>query len=210
MQRTTSPTRGRLLAAAISLTAAPALALVAACAGGSSGGTTSTTAGAAAPASSSTSAQAATYPVTVTGDNGQVTIPAQPKKIVSLAPADTEILYAIGAGPQVVAVDDQSNYPQGVPTTKLSGYKPNAEAIAGYAPDLVVLSGDDNGVVAALTKLKIPALVSARRRRSTRATPSTRRWARPPGTRPRRPRPSSRSRTGSPPPSRPCRRPPSR
>ena len=159
MQRTTSPTRGRLLAAAISLTAAPALALVAACAGGSSGGTTSTTAGAAAPASSSTSAQAATYPVTVTGDNGQVTIPAQPKKIVSLAPADTEILYAIGAGPQVVAVDDQSNYPQGVPTTKLSGYKPNAEAIAGYAPDLVVLSGDDNGVVAALTKLKIPALV---------------------------------------------------
>ena len=46
-----------------------------------------------------------------------------------------------------------------MPTTKLSGYKPNAEAIAGYAPDLVVLSGDDNGVVAALTKLKIPAIV---------------------------------------------------
>jgi iron complex transport system substrate-binding protein len=82
-----------------------------------------------------------------------------PEKIVSLSPADTEILYAIGAGPQVVAVDDQSNYPQGVPTTKLSGYKPNAEAIAGYAPDLVVLSNDDNGVVAALTKLKVPTLV---------------------------------------------------
>src|SRR5689334_14351123 len=159
MQRSTPPRRRLLAAATLSLTAAPALALLAACGGGSSGSTTTTAAGAGASSSASASAQAATYPVTVTGDNGQVTIPAQPKKIVSLAPADTEILYAIGAGPQVVAVDDQSDYPQGVPTTKLSGYKPNAEAIAGYAPDLVVLSGDDNGVVAALTKLKIPALV---------------------------------------------------
>ena len=159
MQRSTPPRRRLLAAATLSLTAAPALALLAACGGGSSGSTTTTTAGAGASSSASASAQAATYPVTVTGDNGQVTIHAQPKKIVSLAPADTEILYAIGAGPQVVAVDDQSDYPQGVPTTKLSGYKPNAEAIAGYAPDLVVLSGDDNGVVAALTKLKIPALV---------------------------------------------------
>jgi iron complex transport system substrate-binding protein len=145
--------RTRIVPAVLALTAMPALALLAAC--GSSGGTTTTTASAAA----STSTQPATYPVTVTGDKGQVTIPAQPKKIVSLAPADTEILYAIGAGSQVVAVDDQSNYPQGVPTTKLSGYKPNAEAIAAYAPDLVVLSGDDNGVVAALTKLDVPALV---------------------------------------------------
>jgi iron complex transport system substrate-binding protein len=160
MQRTTLPPRRRLLLAAASLTAAPALALLAACGGGSSGSTTTTSASASSgQAANQTTSQAATYPVTVTGDKGPVTIPAQPKKIVSLSPADTEILYAIGAGPQVVAVDDQSNYPQGVPTTKLSGYKPNAEAIAGYAPDLVVLSGDDNGVVTALTKLKIPALV---------------------------------------------------
>ncbi len=139
------------------LAAAPALALLAACGGSSSSGTTSTTAGAG--ASPSASAQA-TFPVTVTADNGQVTIQAQPKKIVSLSAADTEILYAIGAGPQVVAVDDQSNFPQGVPTTKLSGYKPNAEAIAAYAPDLVVLSNDDNGIVGALTKLKVPTLVA--------------------------------------------------
>ncbi len=143
--------RRRLVLAA----AAPALAVLAACGGGSSSGTTATTAGAGASASASTAA----CPVTVTGDNGSVTIPARPKRIVSLAAADTEILYAIGAGSQVVAVDDQSNHPQGVPTTKLSGYKPNAEAIAGYAPDLVVLSNDDNGVLAALTKLKVPTLV---------------------------------------------------
>ncbi len=143
--------RRRLVLAA----AAPALAVLAACGGGSSSGTTSTTAGAGASASASTAA----FPVTVTGDNGSVTIPAQPKRIVSLSAADTEILYAIGAGSQVVAVDDQSNHPQGVPTTKLSGYKPNAEAVAAYAPDLVVLSNDDNGIVKALTKLKVPTLV---------------------------------------------------
>ena len=100
--------------------------------------------------------------MTVTGANGAVTIPAQPKKIVSLSPADTEILFAIGAGPQVAAVDDQSNYPAGVPTQKnLSSYKPNAEAVASFAPDLVVLSNDDNGVVAALKKLSVPTLVLA-------------------------------------------------
>jgi len=98
----------------------------------------------------------------VTGANGPVTITARPKKIVVLSPADTEILYAIGAGPQVVAVDDQSNYPSGVPTQKnLSSYKPNAEAVAQYAPDLVVLSNDDGGIVAALKKLSVPTLVLA-------------------------------------------------
>ncbi len=152
MQRTIKPSRRRLLVAAV---ATPVLAALAACGAGSSSSTTTT----AAAAGASPSAQAAVYPVTVTGDKGPVTIPAQPKKIVSLSAADTEILYAIGAGPQVVAVDDQSNHPQGVPTTKLSGYKPNAEAVAAYGPDLVVLSNDANGIVAALTKLQVPTLV---------------------------------------------------
>ncbi len=154
MHRTTLPARRRVRAL-VAFAAVPALALLAACGGGGTSGTTTTTAAAAAAASPS----AAAYPVTVTADNGQVTIPARPTKIVSLSAANTEILYAIGAGSQVVAVDDQSNYPQGVPTTKLSGYKPNAEAIAAYAPDLVVVSDDDNGVVQALTKLQVPVLV---------------------------------------------------
>jgi len=91
--------------------------------------------------------------------NGPVTLAAAPKKIVSLSPSATEMLFAIGAGPQVVAVDDQSNYPSSAPITKLSGFQPNAEAVAGYAPDLVVLSNDANGLMASLTKLKIPALL---------------------------------------------------
>jgi iron complex transport system substrate-binding protein len=63
-----------------------------------------------------------------------------PTRIVSLSPTMTEDLFAIGAGPQVVAVDDQSNYPQQAPRTALSGLTPNVEAIAAYHPDLVVVS----------------------------------------------------------------------
>ena len=60
---------------------------------------------------------------------------------------------------QVKAVDKQSNSPAEAPRTKLSGFQPNAEAVAGYSPDLVVVSNDSNGLVAALTKLKIPVLL---------------------------------------------------
>ena len=82
-----------------------------------------------------------------------------PTRIVSLSPTATEDLFAIGAGKQVVAVDNQSNYPSNAPLTKLSGYTPNAEAVAAYNPDLVVVSFDGNHIVEALGKLKIPVLV---------------------------------------------------
>jgi ABC-type Fe3+-hydroxamate transport system substrate-binding protein len=146
MSSTTPRRRSRL-----ALLAVPVLALAVAC-GSSSTPTTSTS------VTGSVASQSAAYPVTVQGSNGSVTVTAQPKRIVSLSAAETEILWSIGAGSQIVAVDDQSNYPQGVPTTKLSAYKPNAEAIAGYDPDLVVLSDDQNGIVGALAKLKIPTL----------------------------------------------------
>jgi iron complex transport system substrate-binding protein len=82
-----------------------------------------------------------------------------PQRIVSLSPTATEDLFAIGAGGQVVAVDNQSNYPANAPKTKLSGYTPNAEAIASYKPDLVVVSANPNGLVAALGKLHIRTLL---------------------------------------------------
>jgi cobalamin transport system substrate-binding protein len=84
---------------------------------------------------------------------------ALPQRIVSLSPTATEDLFAIGAGPQVVAVDNQSNYPPNAPKTKLSGYTPNAEAVAGYRPDLVVISNDANGLVAALHKLHVRVVI---------------------------------------------------
>jgi len=101
----------------------------------------------------------ASFPVTVTASNGPVTIAAKPQRIISLSPTATEMLFAIGAGTQVVAVDDQSNYPPQAPKSKLSGFTPNVEAIANERPDLVVISNDTNGLVASLKKLAIPVLL---------------------------------------------------
>jgi iron complex transport system substrate-binding protein len=82
-----------------------------------------------------------------------------PQAIVSIAPTATEMLFAIGAGDQVIAVDDQSNHPAeaAAKMTDLSGYEPNVEAIAGYEPDLVVAS--DDTVKAQLEALGIPVWV---------------------------------------------------
>ncbi|GIF51286.1 iron complex transport system substrate-binding protein [Asanoa ferruginea] len=96
------------------------------------------------------------FPVTV----GDLTVATKPTKIVALSPTATEVLFAIGAGPQVVAVDDQSNFPANAPKSDLSAFQPNAEAIAGKSPDLVVLSNDMNNVVAQLRQLKIPVYVA--------------------------------------------------
>ena len=82
----------------------------------------------------------------------------QPRRIVSLSPTATELLFAVGAGGQVVAVDSNSNHPADAPRTDLSAYQPNLEAIAGYKPDLVVYSDDPGELKAGLEKLGIPAL----------------------------------------------------
>jgi iron complex transport system substrate-binding protein len=82
-----------------------------------------------------------------------------PTRIISLSPTATEDLFAVGAGKQMIAVDNQSDYPASAPKTKLSGYTPNAEAIAGYKPDLVVVSFDADHIVEALGKLHIRVLV---------------------------------------------------
>jgi iron complex transport system substrate-binding protein len=84
--------------------------------------------------------------------------PNIPKRIISLSPSATEILYAIGSGKQVIAVDDLSNYPSEAPMTKLSAFNPNVEALLNYKPDLIVLNADATKaleVKAALEKLRI-------------------------------------------------------
>src|SRR5580698_5976163 len=114
------------------------------------------------PASTSTGSDpagaAAAFPVTITSFAGKVRVPARPGAIVSLSPTVTEMLYAIGAGRQVKAVDDDSDYPKNAPITKLSGYQPNAEAIAAYQPSLVVISNNINGITAKLQALSVPVL----------------------------------------------------
>ena len=105
-------------------------------------------------------AASAAYPVKITTPAGSITLTAKPVKIVSLSPTSTEDLYAIGAGPQVKAVDDQSTFPKTAPITKLSGFTPNVEAIAKYKPDLVIISNDNGGKLAKRLKaLKIPVLL---------------------------------------------------
>ncbi|RBQ20148.1 ABC transporter substrate-binding protein [Spongiactinospora rosea] len=122
-------------------------------------GQTGTTGGQTAASATPAASPGAGFPVTVQAGNGTVTIAERPRRIVSLNPTATENLFAIGAGPQVIAVDDLSNHPKEAPKTALSGFKPNAEAIIAQKPDLVVLSNDLGGVVAALQKVKVPVLL---------------------------------------------------
>ena len=98
------------------------------------------------------------FPVTVHAANGSVGVTSRPTAIVSLSPTATEMLYAIGAGSQVKAVDEYSDYPPGTPRTNLDGDDPNVEAIATYKPDLVVVSDEVPGLDKQLGELGIPVL----------------------------------------------------
>lgn len=106
-----------------------------------------------------TSRDEAAFPVTIDAANGEVTIEREPTRIVSLSPTATEMLFAIGAGDQVVAADANSNYPANVPKRSLDAYEPNVEAIVGERPDLVVLSNDPGAVVDGLAAARVPALL---------------------------------------------------
>ena len=106
-----------------------------------------------------TTVETPAFPVTV----GDLTLEKQPMRIVSLSPTATEMLYAIGAGEQVVAVDDYSNFPAEAVAlgTTLSGYEPNVEAIAGFTPDLVLIAYDPGGLIEQLKALSIPVFIAA-------------------------------------------------
>ena len=114
------------------------------------------------PESSSTAepqSSSSTFPVTVSRGKTAVEIEAQPEQIVSLSPTATEMLFAIGAGDQVVAADSYSNYPAAAPTTDLDGFEPNVEAILGYEPDLVVAASDPGDLVSSLDRVDVPTLL---------------------------------------------------
>jgi iron complex transport system substrate-binding protein len=97
---------------------------------------------------------------TTTADETPTTaaVAAAPEAIVSMSPTATEMLFAIGAGDQVVAVDDFSNHPPEAPVTDLSAYEPNLEAVTSYEPDLVVLT-DGSDLEAGLEQVGIDTLV---------------------------------------------------
>ena len=130
---------------------AAAAALAVACAACGSSQATSSTAGTA-------TGGAGSFPTTVAAANGHVHIGSRPASIISLSPTSTEMLYAMGAGSQVKAVDSDSDYPPQAPKTKLSGFQPNVEAIVGYKPDLVVVDGNADRLIKSLAAFKIPVL----------------------------------------------------
>jgi iron complex transport system substrate-binding protein len=148
-----------LIPLASKLAAVTAVAAAAALAGCASAANSPPSSASGSPAGSPAAAAGSEFPVTLTAANGPVTIKAKPARIVSLAPTATEDLYAVGAGPQVVAVDQNSDYPATAVKTTLSGLTPNLEAIARYQPDLVISYQNANGLVSGLGKLGIPVLI---------------------------------------------------
>lgn len=141
--------------ALLSLLVVVPLTLVVGCSGGSSSSPPASTA-----STPTTARQTARpeFPVVVHTAAGSATIGSRPTSIVSLSPTATEMLYAIGAGAQVKAVDEFSNYPPGVPATKLDGLEPNVEAIVSYRPDLLVVSQETSQLASQMKALGIPVL----------------------------------------------------
>jgi len=120
--------------------------LVAACGEHDSGPTTST-----APDSGA-------FPVTVRGTE----IPALPERIVSLSATHTEVLYEIGAGPEIIATDVFSDYPAAATETeKVDAFNLSVESVAAMDPDLVILSYDPGEAMSGFAALNIPAILFA-------------------------------------------------
>jgi len=138
------------------------IVIVAAC---SSGGTASPAASPSAIASAPATAAAA-FPVTLTDDDGtELTLPAEPHKIVSLTPAATEILFELGAGDRVVGkVEDIANYPPEAEDIPVMGRFDgvDVEQIVAAGADLVIAGGSGGTPPDAIERLRslgVPVLV---------------------------------------------------
>ena len=141
--------------ACLAVVALAVLATVAACGSDDKPTSTPTTAGGAIATS------APDFPATFQRSDGkQTTLDAAPKRIISLSPGATEIIYALGAEGALVAVDKNANYPDAADKfpEKVDAYEPNVEAIVGLNPDLVIVASDPGGLVDRLEELRIPVL----------------------------------------------------
>jgi len=100
------------------------------------------------------------FPVTVISDAGPTTIEAPPVRIAALSATHVEMLYALGAGDRIVAVDLFSNFPEDAAAkAQLDAFNLNVEEVIATDPDLVVLSFDPVGALEALESLGIPTLL---------------------------------------------------
>jgi cobalamin transport system substrate-binding protein len=101
------------------------------------------------------------YPLSVTDDRGKtLTLTTTPRRIVSLAPSATEIVFALGAGDRFVAVDDFSDFPAEVkPIPHIGGLRTSPETVVSYKPDLILAIASGN-LPAQLESLGQPLFVS--------------------------------------------------
>lgn len=103
---------------------------------------------------------AAGFPVEVSSAAGDVVIEDRPERIAALSATHVEILYAIGAGDQVVAGDLFSNYPpEAAGIEQLDAFNLNVEAVIALDPDLVIITFDPGDAVAAFDAVGIPTLL---------------------------------------------------
>ncbi len=116
-----------------------------------------------APAPLSTLAPASASALDLTDDLGRkVSLPSVPKRIVSLAPSKTEILFAVGAGPQVVGVTRYCTYPAGAQQGReiIGGFTAESisvEKVLALQPDLVFTAGTlHRPVIEALERARVP------------------------------------------------------
>lgn len=139
-----------------------AAALLAACGASAEAPPRTQPAGPVATGAVTTTSPASTYPLTIADDTGrQVRIPAQPQRIVSAAPSNTEILFAVGAGSRVVGVTTFCDYPaEAKALPKIGGLRPNVEAIVALQPDLVVaIRGLPADALATLEAQQVPVVI---------------------------------------------------
>jgi iron complex transport system substrate-binding protein len=108
--------------------------------------------------SASAKSSSSAFPVTIAAANGKVHVAKRPTSIISLSPSATEMLYAIGAGSQVTAVDQDSNYPPQAPRTSINPLSPNIESIVARKPSLVVVAYDAATLTKRLAAFSIPVL----------------------------------------------------
>lgn len=99
------------------------------------------------------------YPVTLLTRSGEVTIETEPVSIVSLSPTATEMLFAIGAGGRVSAVDRYSNYPPEAPQGTLDGILPDLDELLSVRPDLVIAQDLAGDIVAGLAEADVPVIL---------------------------------------------------
>jgi iron complex transport system substrate-binding protein len=149
--------RGLLLSLVLALT------LIGCAASSTSSGPISSTI--ASPSAATSDAPASDYPVTVTDDEGtDVEIAARPERIVSLTPATTEMLFAIGAGDRVIATTDADDYPpEAVPLPDVASFgSVDLEQIVALEADLVIAGGNEftpSDAIRSLRDLDIPVVV---------------------------------------------------